>query len=98
MKILKIDKDSGLFYDGKQFKNISSISKNDVLNMMNIIYESNESIEFDEETKEKPIKNKAEQIIYSRIREYLISFLKDKDGVKDEIEKNLIRELESKPN
>lgn len=94
MKILKIENNIGYFINNGEWKNISLISKDDVLKIMNLIFESNETIEMDKEDDSKnKIHNKAEAIIYARMREYLENFVSEKSSISEEVDKNLIKIL-----
>lgn len=85
MKILEIINNQGYFtLDGERNK-ITNIGKEDIFNLLNIIFENN-NVEMDEINDENMILNDAQRIIYTTIYKYFQSFINQKENLKKEIE------------
>ncbi len=85
MKLLKIDEGKGLFTnDGVNYSNAIDITKEDILKMLEFIY--NNEVEFEKCENDKEIYNNAEKIIYDSIYSKLITFNSNKDTLKSQIE------------
>jgi len=92
MKLLKISNDVGYFLDkNNKFKPIDSITKDDLLHLVNLILTG--ELDFDEYDEEK-IKNQAHQIVYKSIQEKLQSFIDRRQEFIDESERIYLTEYE----
>lgn len=92
MKLLEISKDLGCFLDRSgKFQPIDKITKEDLLNLVNLIL--SEDVDFDEYDEEK-IKNPAHQIVYKNIYEKLQGFEIKKKEFKDESERKYLEDYE----
>ena len=92
MKYLKIEEKKGLYWDGKQYKEIDKINKDDLLVLLNLAGE--DAFELDPYN-ESLIGNRAHQIIYENIYNKLKQFLDNKNQFKKEVDK-LYKEATSK--
>ena len=94
MQVLKIENNHGYYILNFKQKEITEINKDDLFDLLEIIYE-NEDIIMDEINDQSQILNDAEKVIYKNIYEYFVSFLSSKDVIKNEIENEFqsIREL-----
>lgn len=92
MKLLKVENNFGHFLDKSgDFQPIDRITKEDLLNLVNLIlYEDVELDEYDE----KKIKNQAHQIVYKSIYEKLRGISERKQEFIDESERAYLAEYE----
>ena len=93
MKLLKIDNNSGYYYDNQgEFATVDKITKDDILRLVNLTL-GEEEVEFDEFSNDK-LKNQAHKIIYKSIFEKLQDLKKRKDEFIDESERLYLSEYE----
>ena len=89
MKCLKIENGKGFFsLDGKSWKPLDEISKEDILTIMNLCLEG--SFEMDNPSDET-VHNKAHDIIYKNLYAKFVELNKQRTRFKDESE-NLFKE------
>ena len=92
MKLLKIDNELGQFLDGAgEFQPIDSITKDDLLRLVNVTLK--EEVEFDEYDEEK-VKNQAHQIVYKSLYDKLVELSGRKQEFVDESERLYLTEYE----
>lgn len=97
MKILKIENSHGMFCDDiekETYKNIKEICKDDVLNILDYLYNS-DIFEIDKIDECHSIPNPAEKLIYANLYEQLEKFFKEKDIIRSRIDSEL-KEAEEK--
>ena len=93
MKLLKIDGNSGYYYDNQgKFATVDKITKDDILRLVNLTLDE-EEVEFDEFSDDN-LKNQAHKIIYKSIFEKLQELKKRKQGFIDESERLYLPEYE----
>ena len=91
MKLLKIDNNSGYYYDNQgKLATIDKITKDDILRLVNLTLDE-EEVEFDEFSDDN-LKNQAHKIIYKSIFEKLQELKKRKDEFIDESERLYLSE------
>lgn len=93
MKILKINNKKCFFDIGNGEKTILDITKEDILKILEYLYENNDA-EFDEYI-EDDIGNEAEKVIYNNLYNKFIDFTDKKETLKNEINM-MFNELEEK--
>ena len=92
MKLLKIDNDLGHFLDkDSKFQPIDRITKEDLLNLVDLIL--SKEVDFDEYDEAK-IKNQAHQIVYKSIHGKLLGLRDRKQEFIDESERMYLSEYE----
>lgn len=85
MIVLKIkEKKAYYLLDGVTEQGIKDISKEDILAILNLVYERDD-IEFDS-PEENEIVNPAEKIIYEKLYEKFVDFNNNKNTIKDDID------------
>ncbi len=91
MKLLKIDNNSGYYYDNQgEFATVDKITKDDILRLVNLTL-GEEEVEFDEFSNDK-LKNQAHKIIYKSIFEKLQGLKERRDEFRDESERLYLSE------
>ena len=86
MKLLKIENNSGKYsIDGTIYKAIEEISKEDILTLINKIFE--EVVEIEEPTADNDINSPAQKIIYTKIFEKLKELIASKQDIIDRNQK-----------
>ena len=95
MKSLKIDNGKCLYNIGEGYKTILDITKEDILKMLEYVYDNSEC-EFDEYS-EEDIVNEAEKVIYDNLYKKIIDFQNKKAALKSEIDL-IFSKLEEKYN
>lgn len=94
MQLLKIEKNSGYYYDNQgKFATIDKITKDDILRLVNLTLDTNQEVEFDEYNDDN-LKNCAHQIIYKSILEKLQGLKKRRQEFIDESERLYLKEYE----
>lgn len=84
MKYLKIENNKGLYWDGKEYREIDQINKDGLLSLLN----SAETDDFEMDPyDENLLGNKAHQVIYENIHSKFEQFAEDKDQFKTDVDK-----------
>lgn len=98
MKVLRIYNKRGEFLDKEStYKSVKKIDKNDIINLLEVIYDVGEKAEVDEMDDENSIVNEAEKIIYKNLKKEIEEFKSKLSDLKNEIEtqyKAITEELE----
>lgn len=87
-KYLKIEKGKGFYWNGKEYKEIDRINKEDLLKLLDTAEAKTFKMEPYDESK---LQNKAHQIIYQNIHSKFKQFLENKEQFKTEVD-NLFKE------
>ena len=100
MKVLEINNNKGYYVLNGEKYEIIDIDRDNIFNILNVIYESDSEIEMDEECDQNKILNEAEKVIYNGIYQYLVSFINERSNIKKEIDEEFfeIKELLEKKN
>ena len=100
MKVLEINNNKGYYVLNDEKYEIIDIDKDNIFKVLNVIYESDDEIEMDEECDQNKILNEAEKVIYNGIYQYLVSFINERSNIKKEIDEQFfeIKELLEKQN
>lgn len=100
MKVLEINNNKGYYVLNGEKYEIIDIDRDNIFNILNVIYESDSKIEMDEECDQNKILNEAEKVIYNGIYQYLMSFINERSNIKKEIDEEFfeIKELLEKKN
>lgn len=95
MKLLRIkDKKCEYSIDGISFGLITDMSKNDILLILEKIYNSEETCEVDD-LGETEVSNEVQKIMYKNFSEHIKTFIESKNSLKEQIKKEF-EEAEAK--
>ncbi|MFA5629212.1 MAG: hypothetical protein WC958_03010 [Dehalococcoidales bacterium] len=81
MKLLKIENQEGYYLNGSEYKNIDSITKEDILRLLKTIYEE-ENIELDEiDDASNRITMPSQKLVYEKLYEKLAELKAAKEEI-----------------
>lgn len=91
MKILRIKNNKGEYsVNGDDYKNISEISKEDILLILSLIIDDSDSkLEFEQIDDTNSIPNDAEKIIYEKIYKKLLGVKKERQNIIEQVNKEI---------
>lgn len=94
MKILRIYNKKGEFITrDSEWLSVKEITKESILDLLNVIYDAKESVIFDEINVDNPIVNPAEKLIYENLLSQFYEYMTNLDEIKSEIENNFQKEI-----
>jgi len=86
MKLLKIDNNKGYYIKDADYKEIDSITKEDILSLLKHMYEEDE-IEFDEINEEQnQIAMPSQKLVYEKLYEKFVELNEKKDDIISSVE------------